>query len=203
MNRTVHGVGINDRKYPSKVNGEITDSYDVWKSMLYRCTKGLWNRNPNYEGTTCSESFKSYSFFHEWCQEQIGFNNRDENRNRWHLDKDLLSIKCNESPKLYSESTCVFIPQSINNLLLKRDSARGGLPVGVCWHIRDKRYTAQCGIKIGKREQLGSFDTPEEAFQVYKAFKEALVKQVANDYKASIDPRAYQALMNYEVNIND
>ena len=104
---------------------------------------------------------------------------------------------------MYSESTCVFIPQSINNLLLKRDSARGGLPVGVCWHIRDKRYTAQCGIKIGKREQLGSFDTPEEAFQVYKAFKEALVKQVANEYKEQIDQRAYNALMSYEVNIND
>jgi len=203
MSRLVHGIGLNNRKYPSRVNKDITDEYDAWKSMLYRCTEGLWSRSPNYKGTTCSENFKHYSFFYEWCQEQVGFNNKDENGNRWHLDKDLLCANNDKYMRLYSENTCVFIPHSINSLLIKRDSARGAFPVGVCWHIRDKKYTAQCSVKGGKRRQLGSFDTVQEAFIAYKTFKECLIKEVANEYNHQLDPRAYQALMKYEVNIND
>jgi hypothetical protein len=43
----------------------------------------------------------------------------------------------------------------------------------------------------------------QEAFSAYKVFKEALIKQVAEKYKLQLDPRAYKALLNYEVNIND
>lgn len=37
----------------------------------------------------------------------------------------------------------------------------------------------------------------------YEVAKEAYVKQVAEKYKDQLDPRAYQALINYEVNEND
>ena len=33
--------------------------------------------------------------------------------------------------------------------------------------------------------------------------KEAFVKELANKWKGKIDQRAYEALMNYEVNIDD
>lgn len=39
---------------------------------------------------------------------------------------------------------------------------------GVCWHRRDKRWRASIGSK-GRRLDLGSFSTPEEAFEAYKA----------------------------------
>ena len=45
--------------------------------------------------------------------------------------------------------------------------------------------------------------TPEEAFLAYKKDKEAYIKDVANKWKDKIDPRAYEALMNYEVEITD
>ena len=50
---------------------------------------------------------------------------------------------------------------------------------------------------------LGCFNNPEKAFQAYKAAKEAYIKDVANKWKGEIDNRAYEALMNYEVEIND
>jgi hypothetical protein len=54
-----------------------------------------------------------------------------------------------------------------------------------------------------KEKYLGRFVTPEEAFQVYKQAKEAYIKEVAELYKDQIDIRVYEALMKYEVDIND
>ena len=42
-----------------------------------------------------------------------------------------------------------------------------------------------------------------EAFNAYKQAKEAFVKEQANKWKDEIDLRAYEALMSYEVNIDD
>ena len=85
-------------------------------------------------------------------------------------------------------------------LLTKRQSDRGLLPIGVTKH--GNNFQAQCKIS-GKGKALGTFTTPELAFNAYKTFKEPYIKELAEKYKDTIDPRAYQALMNYEVDIND
>ncbi len=55
----------------------------------------------------------------------------------------------------------------------------------------------------GKREYLGCFKTEIEAFNAYKQAKESFIKEQANKWKSHIDQRAYNALMNYEVGIDD
>ena len=55
----------------------------------------------------------------------------------------------------------------------------------------------------GNREWLGYFKTELEAFKAYKIAKEAFVKEQANKFKSQIDPRAYEALMKYTVEITD
>ena len=55
----------------------------------------------------------------------------------------------------------------------------------------------------GTQEHLGYFNTELEAFKAYKQAKESFVKEQAEKWKSQIDPRAYNALMNYEVNIDD
>ena len=50
---------------------------------------------------------------------------------------------------------------------------------------------------------MGSFNTELEAFNAYKEAKEAFVKEQANKWKGKIDNRAYNALMNYQVEITD
>ena len=42
-----------------------------------------------------------------------------------------------------------------------------------------------------------------QLFNAYKVAKEAFVKEQANKWKGKIDDRAYNALMNYEVEITD
>ena len=55
----------------------------------------------------------------------------------------------------------------------------------------------------GKKEHLGYFKTELEAFNAYKIAKESFVKDLANKWKDKIDERAYDALMNYKVEITD
>ena len=195
----MQGLGTKGMDYPAYANGKDLKEHKLWTGMLERCTAKCWTNHPTYIGTTCSENFKSYSFFYEWCQEQAGFKSTDESNKVWHLDKDLL-FKGN---KHYSEDTCVFVPLRINALLIKSDASRGDFPLGVSWHNSTKKFMARCHDGSGKSKYLGYFLTKESAFQAYKVFKEALIKEVANEYRTQLDPRAYQALLNYTVEITD
>jgi hypothetical protein len=200
MRKLVQGIGINEQKFPSgSIDKVKVKEYSLWIDMLLRCTQKYWTKKPTYTGTTCSENFKSYSYFYEWCQTQIGFDNKEENGRSWQLDKDLLG----KNSKTYSEGVCIFIPQDINSILVKRDNDRGEYPVGVCLDKRRGLFKSRCCKGAKEAKWLGYYDTPEQAFQAYKTFKEAYIKQVAEQYKSQIDPRAYEALMKYEVHIDD
>ena len=129
---------------------------------------------------------------------QIGFGN-DGNGSPFQLDKDLL-VKGN---KVYNEFTCVFIPREINQLLVKRTASRGEHLIGVCWNKANKAFVATVRKNKGKREHLGCFNTEIEAFNAYKEAKEIYIKELAEKWKGQIDERAYNALMNYQVEITD
>ena len=55
----------------------------------------------------------------------------------------------------------------------------------------------------GKQRYLGLFKTELEAFNAYKKAKEAFIKEQAEKWKGKIDDRAYEALMDYQVEITD
>ena len=192
---SVYGVGVVGTKYPIAINGVQTKEYMLWKRMLERCySERFKKKRPTYEGCEVSDKFKSYEYFYEWCHKQIGFGN-----DGWHLDKDLIT----KGNKVYSESTCVFIPAEINSLLIKREALRGEYLIGVCWNKTNKAFMAQVGRSKGGSEHLGYFKTELEAFKAYKKAKEVFVKEQANKWKSQIDEMAYNALMKYEVNIDD
>ena len=192
---SVHGIGVLGAKYPSRVNGVLTKECALWYNMLQRCYSDAYKKKqPTYEGCEVSDKFKSYEYFYKWCQNQTGFSSEG-----WHLDKDLL-IKGN---KVYNENVCVFIPQDINLLLTKCTASRGEHLIGVSWCKRNKAFKATVSRNKGKQEHLGLFNTELEAFKAYKKAKESFIKEQAEKYKSQIDERAYNALMKYEVNIDD
>ena len=192
---SVYGVGITGTKHPTYEGGVQTKEYVLWNGMLERCYSTIFKKKcPTYEGCEVSDNFKSYEYFYEWCNKQIGFGNEG-----WHLDKDLL-IKSN---KVYSENSCIFIPSEINLVLVKSDKKRGKHLIGVSWHERDKVFVARVNKNKGRSEWLGTFKTEIEAFNAYKQAKESFVKEQADKWKDQIDIRAYNALMNYEVSIDD
>ena len=88
--------------------------------------------------------------------------------------------------------------------MLKSNAIRGDLPIGVQYLKRNDKYVAHCGGKANPN-YLGLYSTPEEAFLVYKQFKEKQIKALAkSEYeKGTIIKKCYDALMNYEVEIDD
>lgn len=189
------GVGyIGVGKYSTK--DKFT--YTAWRSMLYRAygnKQSIFNRT--YKGVEVCEEWKCFQNFADWCYSQPSFNNKDKNGRGFDLDKDLL-VKGN---KVYSPETCCLAPKEINLLLSSNLIRRGKYPIGVTCS-KYNRFHASI-VKNWNAEFLGSFDTSEEAFDAYKEAKESYVKEVAERWRGKIDNRLYQALINYEVDIND
>lgn len=182
----------------SYCNGKIqyeTLSYARFKAMHKRClVGGAEQRNyPKYIGCTTSEMFKDYQKFVDWSCNQVGYE-----KSIWQLDKDIL-IKGN---KYYSEDTCVFVPPELNTLFIKADARRGLYPIGVSYHEEENKFVASCSLGNGV-VRLGSFNSEYAAFLCYKENKERFIKTQANKWESYIDPRVYNALIKYEIEITD
>lgn len=163
-----------------------------WLSLMKRCYDES-SLEPAYYDANVITHWHNSSTFQEWAVVQPGFNMKG-----WELDKDLL-VKGN---KIYSPETCVFLPKNVNAALTKRQNYRGDYPIGVQPSKSGNRFEAWCGD--GSRSRyLGVFGTVLEAFLCYKAKKEEMLKSLADKYRDDLDPRAYQALYNYEVEITD
>jgi len=190
----VFGVGVNDWVGNISVDGRKIREYNLWQGMLERCfDEKFKQRRTTYNDVTCSKEWLSMTKFIEDVSQMRGFG-----LDGWALDKDILQ----KGNKLYSKDTCCFVPLEVNNLLVKSDNSRGEYPVGVCFHKTRGKFMAYLRIN-GKLKHLGLFTTPEEAFQVYKLAKEAYIKVVAHKWKHLLDERIFQALMSYEVAIDD
>ena len=198
--KLAYGVGVNDwHTNISNGSSKHIPEYKMWVRMLERSLSEKWKTgNPTYKDVSVDPVWHSMTKFIEDVSTLVGY--EQAINDSWHLDKDLL-VKGN---KTYSKDTCCFIPIEINSLMVMHRSSRGAHPCGV--HFR-KRYTKRpyCAVisRGGAYKTLGYFATAEEAFYVYKEAKEAYIKEVANKWKDQIDPRAYNALMNYQVEITD
>lgn len=140
----------------------------LWNSINLRCKVGgaFQKKRPTYIGTT--NGFSNFQEFAEWCQDQYGYLNKEENGKYWAIDKDLTEY----GNLVYSPDKCLFVPNWINTLLTASDAARGEWPLGVCWHKQHKKFIALC--RDGKRGQhLGYFKDP---FEAHIAWQKAKIK---------------------------
>lgn len=191
---SVHGVGYVGQGNYSKTTDE--DVYNTWTNMLMRCYDMKYQlRQPTYIGCEVYSEWHCFQNFAEWYYD----NYYEIPEQTMALDKDALC----KGNRIYSPDTCVFVPQCINNLFVKRDRDRGNLPLGVSFHKQRSKYRARCHDGSGHEIHLGLYNTPEEAFDVYKQYKEQLIKDVADEYRDLIPEVLYNAMINYEVEIND
>ena len=170
-----------------------TVSGRMWKNIQIRTKPNgaEQNRRSYYEG--CVNGFQDFQSFVTWHRKQKAYNMG------WELDKDLLSI----GNKTYSGDTCALLPKKLNTLLTNRHNHRGKFPLGVSLDKRSGNYGAACSGGDGKNVWLGTYYTPDKAFQAYKEYKENLCINLAEQYKEYLEDRAYWALINFKVNMED
>lgn len=198
--RSVYTIGyLGEGDYKASENRKLTRVYSTWHRMLQRCyNEEYQKRQPAYIGCEVCEKWHNFQNFAEWDEENY-YEIEDE---IMELDKDIL-VKHN---KIYSPETCIYVPKIINTLFTKKDRSRGESVIGTS--LKDGKYQVRCNVinlktRKVKREYLGRYNTEQEAFEVYKQFKENYIKEIANYFKKQIPQKLYQAMYNYEVEIDD
>lgn len=187
--RSVYGVGfIGTGSFKRSVKGRLTREYRVWSGMLARCYRdGTKQRNPTYVDCTVHKDWHNFQNFAKWITSQ------DHCDSNYELDKDLL-VKGN---KLYSDKTCCLVPACVNLLIHTSQKKISDLPVGVVMKPNG-RFRAYM-IKYGSQKYLGTYDTAEEASEVYVNHKEDYVKRIAREWQDKISADAFDALLTWTV----
>lgn len=171
--------------------------YHTWRGMLTRCYDELYHiKKPTYKKCSVCDHWLNYQNFAEWYYQ----NYYEVPGEIMNLDKDILS----KGNTVYSPDTCVFVPQRINSIFIKNGKCRGNLPIGVYKH-KSGKFVSGCsnGDRDSHAVYLGLYDSIEEAFLVYKYYKEDLIREIATKYIDKIPYNLYIALINYNVDIND
>lgn len=182
--RFVEGLGFNDVDYAvftrDKVSGKVVTCpyYSRWASVLERCSGSDYCKRvlPTYKDASVCHEWLQLSSFKAWM-EQLDWSGK-------HLDKDILLL----GNKLYSPTTCVFVPQFINTVILTRQASRGELPLGVTYTNKTKSgvnpYRAQVSdVLLGKNKHLGVFKTAEAAHFAWQVGKAEQILKAAEEYQ--------------------
>lgn len=156
--------------YPDPSVRCVTRSEVVWSGIQSRGRIGGRRQDVYRTYTGCTNDFKDYQYFTDWCQDQYGYMSQEPSGRFWALDKDLLSLD-NLS---YNEDSCIFVPGRINNLITNSAASRGDYPLGVSLYKRTGRYRAYIGKDA---KHLGYFSSPEEA---HKAWQKAKIERIEN-----------------------
>lgn len=194
--RSIYNVGyIGVGKYKCSINNKITKCYTYWHNIFIRCfDEEFKNKEKTYKNVTMNKECYCLQDFGKWFDN----NYYEIEGEQMCLDKDILC----KGNKEYSFETMIFVPKRINNLFTKSDATRGEYPIGVSYDIQYNKYRSDCRVD-NKNIKIGLYDTPKEAFLAYKEFKEAYIKQVADEYKGRIPDKLYDAMYRWEVEEDD
>ena len=194
------GVGyLGEGKYKIVENGKLKIEYIIWHNMLRRCyDPKLQEKRPTYKGCKVENYLLNFQNMGEWLDE----NYYEIPGEKMCLDKDILC----KGNKVYSRETCIFVPQRINTLFTKSNNTRGKNPIGI-HQSSSGNYQVMCSNGYGKNIPLGTYLTKEEAFKIYKEYKEKVIKEVIDSYEGKITETFYSklktAMYNYEVEMDD
>ena len=169
--------------------GEDAYAYSKWTGIITRSAgEDIPAKYPEYVDVVCDPEWYNFQNFARWFYSQKGHDVFG-----WHIDKDLLS----QDSKIYGPDTCCIIPQEINNAIPK-DVARGNYPRGLKKKKGYDGFFVRVG-KYGKKTEVGYYKDEQEAIAAYIKAKEDYIKELAETFKDQIEPRVYEALMNYKV----
>lgn len=175
---------------PYVKKGEKTKAHDAWIRMFDRCYSEKFHDNhPTYVGCEVCDEWCDFQNFAKWFYS----NYYDVSGQSIEVDKDWLYI----GNKIYCPERCCLAPNIINTCLLTHDKLINfDLPMGVS-PTASGRYKARCS-EYGKRKDLGTYDTPQEAEVAYWNFKIKYIEGLAEEYKNFIPNSLYDVMMKFK-----
>lgn len=176
---------------------------EKYRNMYYRCySDNNHETHPyNESSTICDEWLDETDGlfnFSMWCIQNYYEIDGEE---AVHLDKDIL-VKGNT---VYSPDTCCFVPVKINTMFSgSTKKSDNDLPKGITYSERTGKYKPYVVGFDGKVvRNIGWYETPEEAWEVYALHRKAWIMVVADMYKEYIPTKLYEAMIKWELSIND
>ena len=178
--RTYMGVGYTGGNVDVK-----SDVWIRWINMIQRCySKTVHKLKPYYKGKKVCEEWQNFQNFKAWYDEHfVAWEKVD-------LDKDLLI----QGNNVYSPETCAFITHFLNTIFEDRGVKQ------LITQNKDKKYNVAMLI-LNKKQDVGVFDTKEEAVEALADYKKQYIVSVAESCKGKVQDCVYQAMLNWKVDI--
>lgn len=185
--RTVFGIGYLGC---SDADANRTDNYiySKWSNMMQRCYDEETHKLKPYYALCTAEiewlNFANYRLWH--IENEMGDRKVD-------LDKDVLI----QGNTVYGSETCTLIPHFTNTLFEER-----GADTNIVLNNTTGKYDVTMSV-LGKKEEVGTFNTEEEARQGYIDYKQDYIRKFAKKCKGKVPHKTYEAMMNWVVEITD
>lgn len=199
-NRAYHGLQrgnvirgvVRDYYYPSVegvgylgTNRKVSSlpAYHCWKRMLVRCYSENYHSNRGtYRDCSVEKSWHNFTNFESWFDENYV--------EGYHLDKDLLE----QGNRVYSKTTCCFIPDYLNSLIVERVKVEEGGTVGVTKRKKKgtKEFNGLYNVQIAGSFLMRTRDL-REAGDNYRDFKKLLFEEAADKLEDLNMITSYQA----------
>ena len=184
--RKTFGVGYLGCNDADANNGNYI--YSKWSNMMQRCYDEETHKlKPYYAPCTAEIEFQNFSNYREWHKENAMGDRKVD------LDKDVL-IRGNN---VYGSETCTLIPHFTNTIFENR-----GADTNIVLNNDTGKYDVTMSI-LGKREEVGSFDTEEEARQGFIDYKQDYIRKYAKKCKGKVPNNTYEAMVNWVVETAD
>jgi hypothetical protein len=172
-------INLDNKK---KIYNTQNKAYTAWRNMIERCNNEYYF--PRYSDCQVCEEWYNYQNFAVWYHGNI-YSVEDE---RMELDKDIL-VKGN---RLYSPETCIFVPKRINLFFAHKSENEGVIDEGN-WH-RARIWDN----KKKKSINLNTYETYEEAREVYKDAKRKQLELILEEYKYKLPILVWDAIASYK-----
>ena len=127
-----------------------------------------------YTGCEVCSGWLTFSVFRSWMETQ-DWEDKE-------LDKDLLY----DGNKIYSATTCIFVPRDVN--VFTNSHGHGARNkdsmMGCCWMKKLGKYSVRCGNPLTKKEEyLGLFISDVDGNLAWKSRKLELAYELIEYYK--------------------
>lgn len=190
---------IMSQKEVNNMEREILYGYkkltDTEKNDRYWNIKSRLTHNSDYQDITMCDEWNNdmYSFYNFLDRNYYTIKDLNE---ATQIDKDIK----NKGNKVYSPESCIIVPRKIN-LFFSNCSGKNGLPPGVKLDSESGKYFSRNDYDVIL------YDSPEEAFNIWKQSKEEKRIQLLNEYYNNrykkIPEFIAEAVSNYQFSIDD